>query len=80
MYFNIYCFARQDGAQSLKTDARNRLAPNGHLPTTLREPNKQTRHSGFRGFAGKRNVGEARAAARRTPSPTRISKGDAWAG
>jgi hypothetical protein len=50
------------------TNVWDPIAYNGHLPTTLREPNKQTRHSGFRGFAGERNVGEARAAARRTRS------------
>jgi hypothetical protein len=46
------------------------MSPNGRLPATLHEQIKWARDKDIRGFAGEGNVGEARAAARRTPSPT----------
>ncbi len=50
--------------------APEKLSANGQPPTRLPEPNKQTRSQVLDGFAGEGNLGEARAAARRTRSPT----------
>jgi hypothetical protein len=60
--------------------ARNRLAPNGRLPATLRPPIRA--NPSTRGFAGGRNVVERseRYASEAKPEEPKDSKRRAWAG
>ena len=61
------------------TTARNRLAPNGIGLRRCASLNSKSEIRIPKGFAGERNVGEARAAARRTPSRDKDKSGDARA-